>query len=325
MPLIDYEQAARIAKALSGIRIEPDPFTDPNYYPPPSESRERVAMYFLVMVAMDHRLSRPGKPYEASIDGKRFHGADLLYRLGMKKYLEDPDFFTPERLAETTREDILRWLCVGNVCPPDPERRAHLLRDLGVKLLKLYGGSALAIIEKAGGRLYGSPEAPGLVDLLKVFTAYNDPVDKKALLLAKFLERRGIFRVGNMWEKRVPVDNHVTRIALRLGLVVLEEPLQRKLLEGSEFTPWEDVAVRITVREAWWIVARMANIDPFLLDDLLWTMGRKICIHDAPKCEKCSGHPVCVEGICALSHICPAGLGLRKPVEEHKFLNTWWY
>ncbi|MDK2384426.1 MAG: iron-sulfur cluster loop, partial [Candidatus Korarchaeota archaeon] len=91
-------------------RMEPDPFTDPRFYPPPSDDEEAVARYFLVMVAMDHRLSRPGRPYEARLEDGFYHGADLLYRLGMEKYLEDPGFFAPSRLASITAEEVASWL-----------------------------------------------------------------------------------------------------------------------------------------------------------------------------------------------------------------------
>ncbi len=325
MPLIDREQAARVASVVAGLRVEPDPFTDPDLYPPEGDDPEHVARYFLVMVAMDHRLSRPGAPYEAVVDGRRYHGADLLYKLGARMYRERRSFFSPEELERVGPRDVEEWLCVGRACPPDLEARAALLRDLGRKLRLLYGGRATAIIELSGGRLYGAPHEPGLVDLLRVFAAYQDPVDKKALLLAKFLERRGLLRVRDPWEKRVPVDNHVTRIALRLGLVRLEEELASKLLSRRQFGWHEDVLVRAAVREAWQLVARAAGLDPFLLDDLLWTMGRRVCTASAPRCRGCSGHPACREGRCAFLPVCPAGLGAAPMVAEHPFYATWWY
>ncbi len=327
---IDYEQVSRVAPLAKRLveeysRKGVDSFTDERYYPPPSHSREDVARYFLVMVAMDHRLSRPGKPYEALVDGERYHGADLLYRLGMKKYTEDPGFFEPERLAEIRVRDVLEWLCVGEVCPPDPERRASLLRDLGVKLVKLYGSSAYQLLEASKGRLRGAPEEPGLLDLLKTFMAYNDPVEKKAFLLAKFVERRGLLAVRDAENKRVPVDNHVTRIALRLGIVRVEGPVLEKYSRGIAFNEYEDVLLRVLVREAWHSIASIAGIDDFILDDLLWAGGRKNCVREEPLCNKCSRGPFCLEGRCAFSQVCPVGLGAWKPLDEHLFLDTWWY
>ena len=330
MPLIDYVQARRVGHALRSVAGSyaraPDSFTDERFYPGRGADAETVAMYFLVMVAMDHRLSRPGRPYEAVVEGERLHGADLLYRLGRLKLERDPGFFTAERLAGVSEADVRAWLCVAGVCPPDPGRRAALLRDLGAKLLRLYGGSALRLIEASGGWLHTwEPGAPGLVELLRVFEAYGDPVEKKAMLFAKFVERRGLLRVRDPWNKRVPVDNHLTRIALRLGLVAPEEPLLAKIRKGVEASPWEDVALRVAVREAWHLAAEAAGVDDFLLDDLLWTMGRRVCVHGRPRCRGCSGHEACSGGECVLRGLCPVGLGAAEPVEEHVFLDTYWY
>ena len=331
MPLVDREQAARVARALEGparsYAENPEDFTDRRYYPDPGAEPETVARYFLVMVAMDHRLSRPGKPYEARLQGEGlYHGADLLYRLGRRMLDEDPGFFSPERLESLSLGELRAWLCVGDVCPPDPERRLHLLRDLGRKLRLLYKGSALRLLEESGGWLHTwEPGSPGLVERLRVFEAYSDPVEKKAMLLAKFLERRGLLGVRDRWNKRVPVDNHLTRIALRLGIVRVEDSLWAKILRQEETSPWEDVLLRTAVREAWHLVALEAGVDDFVLDDLLWSMGRRLCVHGSPHCRGCSGHQLCVEGSCVLRRVCPMGLRLRPPVEEHRFLDTYWY
>jgi len=64
------EERARAVGALIGRAVKdvrPDPFDDPRYYPPPGAPRRQVMSYFLVMVAMDHRLSRGRRQYEAVI------------------------------------------------------------------------------------------------------------------------------------------------------------------------------------------------------------------------------------------------------------------
>ena len=331
MPRLDPVSIERATQAISvvadKIREFADPFTDPTHYPPPGDPVDRVTLYFLVMVSQDHRTGRPGRPFETVIDGRKIHGADLLYYLGAKAYREEPDLFIPEHLATISFEDARKLLCVnGKLCPPDMQRRVALLRDLGKKLLRLYDGSAYRIIVLSRGRLLGSPEAPGLISLLSVFEAYNDPVWKKAMLLAKFLERRKVFEIDDKWNERVPVDNHVTRIALRLGLVTLEESIKHKLVRGLPSTAWEDVLIRTTVREAWHNVAVKVGLDDFVLDDALWSFGRKVCLPDTPKCYACENHPFCENGQCIFAKlgICPWA-GKSNAVNEHLFLDTWWY
>ena len=327
---VDIERARRVGESISDIvsKLTLDPFTDPRFYPPEHADRETVAMYFLVMVAMDHRLSRPGRPYEAEVGGERFHGADLLYRLGSLKLEKDPEFFTAERLAKVTERDVEEWLSVGGVKPPDIGVRARLLRDLGSKLLSLYGGSAYRVIVESKGYLRRGV-GEGFIDRLKVFTAYQDPVEKKAFLLAKFLERRSVVRFLDPENKEVPVDNHLVRIALRLGIVSVDRGLMERIRSWVELDWREDVMLRMAAREAYKIVAEAGGVDPFILDDFLWMFGRKCCTRESPVCrfgcrEGCRVIGGC-DGGCVLSSVCKAFSSPIYMVPEHRFLSTWWY
>ncbi|MEM5873404.1 MAG: hypothetical protein QW065_01250 [Acidilobaceae archaeon] len=297
--------------------IEPDRFLDPELYPPTSASRRTVFQYFLVMVAMDHRLSRPGRPYEGYVEGKLYHGADLLYRLGAKKLKEDLDFFEPRRLATISIKDVKEWLTLHNdkASPPDPDIRAELLKDLGVKLLKLYDGDPILLLTESRGFLKN--RGSGLIEILKVFKAYNDPVEKKAYLLAKFIERREVMSFLDPQNKEVPVDNHLVRIALRLGLVDVDSTFLEKIAYGIEVSEDEDVLLRFATRTAYKKLISKVGVDPFVLDDFLWNFGRKVCRRESPVCKSGEG--------CPLAPTCRANSNPLYMVPEHKYLETWWY
>jgi hypothetical protein len=316
MPLINIERISVISSVLKDLgttllRFKFNVF-DPRYYPPATDPPDKVILYFLVMVSMDHRLSRPGKPYEAFIDGEKVKGADLLYRLGMKMYREKPEFFNPENLARVTEEEVLAWLTVNHAKPPDPQLRALLLRDLGQKLLSIYSGNPLSLLRLSRGYLR-AVGGYGLLELLKVFKAYQDPVEKKAFLLVKFLTYRNLFKPKDEEHLHVPVDNHLTRIALRLGIVELEEKLFEKVLTGAELTHDEDVLIRICVREAFKAVSRESNIDVFLLDDFLWSFGRKVCLQENPQCSACPCREVC------------KAYKTGVLIKDLNYYNTWYY
>jgi hypothetical protein len=313
---IDTRVAERVARIIHKFkdRLEKIDVFDKRFYPPKNEPREDVLRYFIVMVAMDHRLSRPGKPYEACIPGDDcYHGADLLYRLGMIKYMEDPGFFSPEKLARIRINDVLEWLSIGEAKPPDPEIRAYLLRDLGVKLLKLYDGRVSNLIDSSNNRIFGEKDKPGLVDNLRVFRAYEDPVAKKSLLLAKFLRARGLFNPVDDLEPII--DNHLSRIAYRLGLVMVSGELWDKIRKGVEVTGEEDVLLRLSIRRAYRIIAEKSGVDPGVIDDYFWLFGRKICLRDEkPLCDKCIFNKVCL-----------ARRNSSFMVKEHTYYNTWYY
>ena len=334
---VDYAKSRLVGRALAGVlnRIEVDTFEDQRFYPPPFASREEISIYFLVMVALDHRLSRPGRPYEGYVDGEFFHGADLLYRLGRKIFDEDPEFYSASRLKRVTRNDILEMFSVekpngGRVSPPDPDVRASLLRDLGDKLERLYGGSAYALVVESRGYLRKGV-GEGFIDRLKVFAAYQDPVEKKPFLLAKFLERRGVLHVMDPYNKEVPVDNHLARIAVRTGMVIVDEEVLEKIAAKIPFSPEEDIMLRYAARTAYKIAAASGGIDPFIMDDLLWQFGRKCCTRERPICRhgctrECTNIGGCTTTAqCILQPVCLAARDPRHMVSEHTFLDTWWY
>jgi len=329
----NYGKIGRVAlimgKLLRSIKL--DDFTDKRYYPPVESDVEHVLRYFLCMVALDHRTSRY-QPFEGVINGEFFHGADLLYRLGMKKFLSDPEFFSPKHLSKLTVDEVAEWLSITSngkkVIIWDPDVRADLLRDIGIKLLKFYNGEVRQIISRAKNMLKGT-KGPGLIDLLKVFKAYSDPVEKKAYLYVKFISRRGLFTYEDPYNAEVPVDNHLVRVALRLGIVEPPQQLLWKIQERVEFSWDEDVELRFAVRDAYKYIARIINVDPLILDDFLWLFGRHCCTKSKPVCVKgCSGKcealGYCSSG-CPFESECTYRGEHALHITEHNYQNTYYY
>ncbi len=308
-----------MAMALRGrfeeVASSSEDFTDPRYYPPRGDEAERVLRYFFFMVAIDHRTSR-FRPFEGRVGGELYHGADLLYRLGALKYSEDPEFFSPEIMARISEGEVAEWLRTeSGETIWDPGVRAELLRDAGMKLLKFFGGSVSKLIEAAESYIR-HPTGHGLGSLFKVFKAYSDPVEKKLFLFVKFVRRRGLIRLADPENLEVPVDNHLTRVALRLGLVEPSGWLMRKILSGARFTDAEDVELRIAVRRAYKYAARVSGIEPDRLDDFLWIFGRRYCTREGPVCERA--------GSCPLSSVCPS-YGRASGITEHYYVDTFYY
>ena len=310
---------------------KPDKFVDTRYYPPETDEDEDVLRYFIFMVAIDHRTSK-NNSFEGYVEGEFFHGADLLYRLGMKMYAEDPEFFSPAHMASITRDELIRWLSVKSKDGKrktvwDPDIRVVLLRNLGKRILKLYEGKVSEIIARSHNYLK-KPNNLGLIDRLKAFKAYSDPVEKKSYLFTKFITRRALFRYKDPENSEVPVDNHLTRIALRLGFVKLNEGLKMKIVNGIPFSAEEDIELRFAVRKAYKILSRLLNMDPLILDDLLWSFGRHCCTYANPICirgcnDPCSKLGLCTK-CCVFEPICPS-YKEANPITEHNYSDTFYY
>ena len=296
-------------------KLEKIDIFDQRFFPSKKMNIEMTGMYFFVLVALDHRLSRPGKPYEACIENECYHGADLLWRIGKLILDENPEFYNPRNLSNIRVDDVKKYFNIGKAEIPDPDIRAYLLRDLGLKLDKLYNGKFLNLLKASNNRIRGIGTEHGLIDLLKVFRAYEDPVEKKAFLLIKFLRARKLFDPIDPYNMEVPVDNHLSRIAYRTGLVEIEGTLWNYIKSFREVGYSDDVFLRFTIRYAYSIVSDLGGIDKGILDDILWIHGRKICLRDEqPKCSPCP-----------FNNFCKAYMDSEYMVKEHNYYNTWYY
>ncbi|RLE54801.1 MAG: hypothetical protein DRJ26_01510 [Candidatus Methanomethylicota archaeon] len=320
---------------IKRLRLAPSSFTDARFYPSLKCSADLAVNYFFFMVAIDHRTGFEGVPFEGLVEGEMFSGAMLLWRLGKLKFDEDPEFFTPKRMVSVTASEVADWLKVEKPYPRevwDPDVRAFLLRDAATRLVEEYGGSALNLIRASRGFLFNNGE--GLVERLRKFRAYEDPVGKKSFLLVKFLERRAFISIVDEDNLEVPVDNHLSRVALRLGLVSVDEDTLDKIMRREEFTPAEDYAMRMRIKEAYKLTSAFAKIKPTLLDDFLWLLGKTCCSQETPVCAFGCSRDRCplldligdCRGECILAPVCRARSDPKlQLLPEHKFTNTWYY
>ncbi|MEM3832505.1 MAG: queuosine salvage family protein [Thermoprotei archaeon] len=308
---IVWKQIEELAEAFKQIKIQTDPLTDPELYPSANDNTENILRYFLTMVAIDHRTQIPGQTTFASKIGNReYSGANLLYKLGKTMYDKNKDFFAPENLANITETNIKKWLTSDTGTIRDPEVRAQLLRDVGWKLIKIYDGKVENLIQQTNQKLKNKK---GLINELKIFKAYQDPVEKKSYLLAKFLIRRNLFKPTDPQNMQLPIDNHLTRIAIRTGIIETEDPTI--FINQREATYEEDIIIRLQTRRAYKKLSELSNQPPDRLDDYLWAHGKNICTHQNPKCNACQ-----------LQSTCRAYKNPEKQIlQEHKYINTWYY
>ncbi|NPA24132.1 MAG: N-glycosylase/DNA lyase [Crenarchaeota archaeon] len=306
---IDEEQITKIGKELQKIHIEEDPFTDPRYYPPLEDDYEHVVSYFFTMVAIDHRTSI-FKEYRAKIGEEEYRGADLLWRLGIEMYERDPEFFLPQNLAKMTLDTVRKWLTIDRTEIWDPGTRALLLQDLGKKTVIYYNSKFTNILKKSQGKIRGENS---ITTLLKHYRAYEDPVEKKTFLLIKFLTRRKLIQIKDPENLELPIDNHLTRIAIRTGIVEPSQELEKLIQKEVELDRETDIEIRLTIRQAWKKLTQETGIEPTKLDDYLWNHGRKTCTPENPKCNKCP-----------LKNTCKANQ-TEKYLKEHKHQLTWYY
>ncbi len=297
---INRENVKKISTLISRSRIY-TPKYDLEIFPPRTDPAERQLAFFTAMVAIDHRTSAV-YPFEAWINGKKYKGSDLLFKLGVEVYRREPDFYTPENLSELGQSKALKLLSYRGMVIWDLHVRTLLLRDLGRKIMYKYGSYT---------ELLDVDTVKGLLKRLSWFIAYEDPVAKKSFLLAKFLHKRGLTAFKDEENFHVPVDNHLTRIAFRLGIVELDD--YTVIDRGIELNRSQDLTIRMKVRNAWKLVSESSRVDPFTLDDFLWMHGRTVCLPGSPRCQDCILKAAC------------RSLEIGYFPGEHKHSLTWYY
>jgi hypothetical protein len=242
-------------------------------------------------------------------------------------------------MAQITTTTVKDWYTVTDpkkVTIQRPQERAALLRNGGKLLLRNYEGSTLIMLEEANNRVTPNPETnrAGLLQLLAKFKAYQDPAHKKSYLLLKFLLRRNLWSVTDQNQVRIPVDNHLTRIALRAGLVSVSSNLAQQLRMQEPITLDTDVFLRSKIADAYSLVGQSARRSVLELDDFFWHFGRQCCLMVEPICVTgCTKDCFVVEkllkvscrGTCPLAGVCPALTDKTQRALIEPTLKTWYY
>ena len=318
---------------MKKLKFNPFTYFNPYLDPPKQATPDQVADYYFFMVAIDYRTSTTQGHFEGTLNGNFFHGADLMYALAIQKWKESPEYFTAQSMQHISDEEVGNWLSIINegkkMVIYNPQERAELLRDSGEALKKRGYTSSMELVHQSEGYLIRD-NSKGLLQVLKNFKAYSDPVSKKSFLWIKFLSGRGLFHIQDPDNLNVPVDNHLIRIALRTGIIKIQnEEIKTRLREEDPFKLSEDIELREIVRFAFKKILQSKNISFGGLDDLLWVLGRTHCVHSRnPLCHNYEHNPSCqllIELKIDCRHECPlaqACRGYRDPAFRELFEPT---
>ncbi len=291
---VNPEKCRELGPRLKSIRVLPDP----NIRRARTIDEERREAEFWFYVIAMCQATRTLKGY---IHGKWLRGGDYLLAACRRRFDSDRSFFTASRM-KSIREDELKALLSddGNPDRSTIDRvaeRVGLLRNCARALIKRFHGDVMMIYKESEGYLIRR-RGKGLLNLLKKFRAYSDPVEKKSFLLLLYLNESGIWKIRDPENLKIAVDYHIMRIALRAGIVdIVDKALVSRLLQRKKVKPTEDFEVRKTVREACSLLSKYSCHSLFEIDTMLWNMGRSCCFYehdpicDARTChkrEKCS-------------------------------------
>ncbi|MFN3384901.1 MAG: hypothetical protein ACK401_08425, partial [Archaeoglobaceae archaeon] len=115
--------------------------------------------------------------------------------------------------------------------------------------------------------------AEKVIEGLKKFRAYEDPLKKKSYLLLKILKRQGFGIKGKIG---FPVDSVLVELALSAEIVQPRDEVLKKIRRGEVLSEEESYELREEVSKALNALSEASGIEADILDDILWSYGREI-------------------------------------------------
>ncbi|MCD6384379.1 hypothetical protein J7M23_01250 [Candidatus Sumerlaeota bacterium] len=273
---------------------------------------ELEALFWFVITGICYQTHR----LKGKIGNRELHGSDYMIGSALRTLQEAQNFWQPEHLLTLNPDELRSMFSDDGISAHSTldrvEERLELIRDMMHLLKEKYNSRVMNIYNFAEGKVAGKS---GVLSRLAEFKAYSDPTQKKSNLLVLYLNKRGIWRVADPESIQPPVDYHVMRVALRLGLVSIDDPcLNEKLRARRPVSAEEDATIRQHIQSALMNLVTKHRVDLFNLDSALWMVGRNCCLKDTPVCqyEQCTRAGVCTL-VDALNYTCK----LRCPFADY--------
>ena len=303
---VDEAVCSRVADRLRGLKVrmpEPEGLAR-------ALDRETALRVLFFFMAINHDTRGLG----GLARGKPRRGSDYLLHVIWGLAERDPGALEPSRLAELTLPEFLSWFGPPGEAtyPRRPAERVELLRDAAHELLRAYGGSVSRLLEACEGRLSGPG---GLIERLRAFRAFSDPLAKKTMVFAILASLEGLWRPSDPEAITVGVDYHLQRVALRTGMVrVLDGRLREKLARRLFVSAGEHQAIREACLKAYLLVGRLAGLSQLEIDQIFWHLGRSCCRLREPACTL-KGACKRQSDACSLRKALSLACGGRCPLE----------
>ncbi len=315
MPAVNLEQVKKVAKLLKNL---PDNGNGLNFYSFQKDGREIVAsdMYpplnhpqainFFFFVCMHQFGFWYGdehgymEPLFGTINGKNTKGSDLLWKASMRALEQDTECFEPKKLAVISPHDLARKILADDNEPvlfPDFETRFQLTRAYGRWFQERSSTNPLGLVQFSN---CSKNPLGKFLEIMREVPGYNeDKLQKKNLLLAMILTNRPEkwLEVQDLLNWRPIVDYHLMRLALRQGLVDLDDHER----EQNETRSWTDEATEASIRQSAYdaigMIIKESGKPMSFVDENYWN-GRRYCPEmKIPDCQKCLFNSVCKKRI----------------------------
>jgi sugar/nucleoside kinase (ribokinase family) len=234
-------------------------------------------------------------PMIATLDGRSLKGSDYLFAAYRRMIDRDGSFFTPDRQAALTAEEFAAALRADDGSNPMPAFDLHLEMAQGYgRDMQALSWTTQSIIDRANASAQPRQTFLSLLDHVSGYK--EDPLRKKAMLLALILEQRPEkFLRPVPGEAEPPViDYHLMRSGLRTGLIqISDDDLRSKLIGREELSAADEWAVRFAAYQAIQQVQAQSGRSMGAVDWFFFNARRRCPEMTAPDCANCVIDAVC--------------------------------
>ena len=237
------------------------------------------------------------EPMIALLDGTLKKGSDYLWRSFLNILEKDVTFFTAERQANVTPNELMEIFYSDDRQNPMPAFSNHveLCQQYGQDMLTL-GLTPNQIVDNAQS---SSNPLKTLIFYLDQISGYKeDPLRKKSNLLALILNQRPERFLQFGVNEQVPpiIDYHVIRSCLRMGLIeITDKKLKQDILDRRILTSDQEWAIRHTAHLAFEKLVEMSGKSLGAVDIFFFEARKRCPEMTIPECEKCSVELVCAQ------------------------------
>jgi ribokinase len=306
---VDIDQVQRIAGLIAHLPdVQPFDFTG-DLFPPIDHPR---ALDFFFAATLQQfgfwELTPPPRPSPntqgrvyshpliAALNDRSLKGSDYLFAAYRRALDRNAGFLTPARHAALTESELAAVYLADDGSNPMPAFDLHVqqAQSYGRDMLAL-GWTPQALIERVNRSTNPRQTLLGLLDHVGGYK--EDPLRKKAMLLALILEQRPErFLRPISGETEPPViDYHLMRSCLRTGLVeVMEDQLRGRLIGREELAAQDEWAVRFAAWQAIQQVQFLSGRSMGAVDWFFFNARRRCPEMTEPDCVNCVIDSVCV-------------------------------
>ncbi len=296
--LVNKGQVRKVARKIAALaEVSAFPFVSPQL--PPAGHPQALDYFFAATLQQfsfwSERNGHYHRPLIASIGGARLKGSDYLFDAFRRRLELDPEFCSPERQANLSRDELLDVFRADDGHDPMPALDLHLeqARRYGRDMLALQLTPSI-VLRRA---LASAEPLSTFLRLLDHIGGYKeDPLRKKSTLLAVILNQRpeSFLPLRNDEQVAPVIDYHLMRSCLRVGLVdVLDEELANKLRKRQIVSAAEEWAVRYPAYRAIEQVVALSGKSAGAVDWFFFGARKRCPEMSAPECELCQIDPVC--------------------------------